>query len=144
MYGYDPDFHIDIADNVSPERVPAAKERILKLQHLRDQLRNQWIQAQERQQKSYNQRHQEAGFKQGILVKLSTRNLKLKDKKLQTSELGAKHIDLHYRTSIPDCMTHSLYSFLNLTTPKKDQLKCPCPNWRITQTNTKWKRSGIR
>lgn len=54
MYGYDPDFHIDVADNVSLERVPAARERIVKLQELREQLRDQWIQAQERQKKYYD------------------------------------------------------------------------------------------
>jgi len=31
IYRYNPDFYIDITDNVSLEKVPATKERILKL-----------------------------------------------------------------------------------------------------------------
>ena len=57
IYGYDPDFHIDIADNISLERVPAVKDRILKLYELRQDLKGQWVQAQEKQKKYYNQRH---------------------------------------------------------------------------------------
>ncbi len=88
IYRYNPDFYIDVADNVSQERVLAAKERILKLQELREKLRDQWIRAQERQQKYYNQRHQEIEFKRGDVVKLSTRNLRLKNKKLQPRYIG--------------------------------------------------------
>jgi hypothetical protein len=45
-------------------------------------LREQLALAQERQAKYYNQKHQPRQFKRGELVKLSTKNLRLKDKKL--------------------------------------------------------------
>ena len=107
LYGYDPDFHVDIANNVPEGRVPAAKDRIQKLHELRGTLRDLWIQAQEKQKKYYDQRHQEMEFKRGSLVKLSTRNLKLKDKKLQPRFLGPFRITERigsqaYRLALPE------------------------------------------
>jgi transposase InsO family protein len=88
MYGYDPEFHVDVADDVPKREIPAAKDRVKKLHELRATLRDQVLKAQARQIKSYNERHTPIEFKRGSLVKLSTRNLKLKDKKLQPRFIG--------------------------------------------------------
>ena len=82
IYGYDPEFYIDIADNVPKGEILAAKDRIKKLHKLWATLWDQVLKAQERQIKYYNKRHTPVKFKRGSLVKLLTYNLKLKDKKL--------------------------------------------------------------
>jgi hypothetical protein len=107
MYGYDPDFHIDVEGDASPGRVPAALDRIKKLQELRDSLKAQWAKAQEKQKKYYDQRHQPMEFKRGSLVKLSTANLKLKDKKLQPRYVGPFRVTERigtqaYRLALPN------------------------------------------
>jgi hypothetical protein len=91
LYGYDPEFRIDITsaeDSTSKGEAPAAHDRIIRLTELRDRLKEYLLQSQERQAKYYNQRHQPKLFKRGALVKLSTKNLRLKDKKLQPRWIG--------------------------------------------------------
>jgi hypothetical protein len=106
LYGYDPEFHVDIADDVPKGKIPAAKDRIRMLHELRQGLRDQFIKAQERQIKYYNERHTPKRFKRGSLVKLSTRNLKLRDKKLQPRFIGPFRItevigSQAYRLALP-------------------------------------------
>ena len=106
LYGYDPEFHVDIADDVPEGEIPAAKNRIQRLHELRQGLREQLARAQERQIKYYNKRHMPKNFKRGSLVKLSTRNLKLKDKKLQPRFIGPFRIievvgSQAYRLALP-------------------------------------------
>ena len=48
LYGYDPEFHVDIADDVPKGEIPAARNRIEKLHKLRQGLREQLTKAQER------------------------------------------------------------------------------------------------
>ena len=79
LYGYNPELRFDIAKQ---GEIPAAKDRVVQLQRLQEKLREELLQSQERQGKYYNQRHIPKLFKRKDLVKLSTRNLKLKDKKL--------------------------------------------------------------
>jgi hypothetical protein len=55
MYGYDPDFHVDVEGDVSPGRAPAALDRIKKLQELRDSQEPRG-QVQEPQKKYYDHR----------------------------------------------------------------------------------------
>jgi len=90
LYGYDPDLHIDfaVADDVRLGEVPAAQDRVKRLHQLRERLRDKLQQAQEAQAKYYDQRHQPMEFKRGDKVKLSTRNLRLKNKKLQPRWVG--------------------------------------------------------
>jgi len=86
LYGYDPELRVDITsaeDSTSKGEAPAAHDRITRLTELRSRLKEYLLQSQERQAKYYNQRHQPKLFKRGNLVKLSTRNIRLKDKKLQ-------------------------------------------------------------
>jgi hypothetical protein len=84
LYGYDPELRTDLSteDSTTTREAPAALDRITRLTELRQRLREQLVLAQERQAKYYNQRHQSKQFKRGDLVKLSTRNLRLKHKKL--------------------------------------------------------------
>jgi RNase H-like domain found in reverse transcriptase/Reverse transcriptase (RNA-dependent DNA polymerase)/Integrase zinc binding domain/Chromo (CHRromatin Organisation MOdifier) domain/Integrase core domain len=109
MYGYDPDFHVDfdVRGDIGPGRAPAARDRVKKLQELRDSLKGQWAKAQERQKKYYDQRHQSMEFKRGSLVKLSTSNLRLKDKKLQPRYIGPFRVTERigsqaYRLALPN------------------------------------------
>jgi transposase InsO family protein len=93
LYGYNPELRFDIEDAATKGEalaasVPAARDRILRLQELRDRLREELLKSQERQAKYYNQKHQPKLFKRKDLVKLSTRNLRLKDKKLQPRWIG--------------------------------------------------------
>ena len=83
LYGYNPELCIDIEDTVNTGEAPAASQRIKRLYDLRNRLQEELLASQERQAKYYDQRHQPKLFKKGALVKLSTRNLRLKNKKLQ-------------------------------------------------------------
>jgi transposase InsO family protein len=88
LYGYNPELRFNVEDAATKGETPAAHDRILHLQELRDRLREELLKSQERQAKYYNQRHQPKLFKRKDLVKLSTRNLRLKDKKLQPRWIG--------------------------------------------------------
>ena len=60
LYGYDPELRIDITsaeDVASKGEAPAAHDRIARLTDLREYLREQLLQSQERQAKYYNQQH---------------------------------------------------------------------------------------
>jgi hypothetical protein len=82
LYGYNPELRFDVEDAATLGEAPAARDRILRLQELRNRLKEELLQSQERQAKYYNQRHQPKLFKCRDLIKLSTWNLQLKDKKL--------------------------------------------------------------
>jgi hypothetical protein len=62
-------------------QLPTDPQTQTEVHELRQTLRDQLNAAQRRQIEYYNQRHTPKAFKRGGLVKLSTRNLKLKDKK---------------------------------------------------------------
>ena len=83
LYSYYLELRFDIEDTVTKGEIPAAKDRVSRLQDLRARLTEELLKSQERQAKYYNQRHLPKQFKRNDLVKLSTKNLKLKDKKLQ-------------------------------------------------------------
>ena len=51
LYGYDPELRFDIEDATTPGEAPAARDRIIRLQELRDKLREELLQSQERQAK---------------------------------------------------------------------------------------------
>jgi hypothetical protein len=110
LYGYDPELRIDLPsteDSTITGEAPAALDRITRLTELRQRLREQLVLAQERQAKYYNQRHQPKQFKRGDLVKLSTRNLRLKHTKLQPRWIGPFRIlerigSQAYRLALPE------------------------------------------
>ena len=107
VFGYDPELRIDVADDVPKGEIPSAKERVQRLYELRKQLQEHVIKAQEHQAKYYNQRHKPMEFKRGQLVKLSTRNLKLKNKKLAPRWIGPFRItevigSQAYRLALPE------------------------------------------
>ena len=139
MYGYDPDFRVDIADDILGEGIntPAAKDRVKKLHELRETLRDQWVKAQERQEKYYNQRHAAMEFKRGNLVKLSTRNLKLKDKKLQPRYIGPLRViekigSQAYRLALPEKYSrlHDVFpiQLLERYYPREGDTEMPLPD----------------
>ena len=107
LRGYQADFHIDIEDDITTGEVPAATDRVQKLQQLRRDLQNRWRKATEAQANQYNKRHKPFTFKRGDLVKLSTRNLKLKtNKKLSPTFIGPFRVlnaigSQAYRLSLP-------------------------------------------
>jgi len=88
LHGFDCEIRIDVADNVIERRIPAAKDRVEKLHKLRQELRLRLVEAQERMATYYNARHVPKQFKIGDLVKLSTKNLKLKCRKLSPRWIG--------------------------------------------------------
>jgi transposase InsO family protein len=88
LHGFDCEIRIDVADNVIERRIPAAKDRVEKLHQLRQELRVRLVEAQERMASYYNARHVSKQFKIGDLVKLSTKNLKLKCRKLSPRWIG--------------------------------------------------------
>ena len=88
LHGFDCDIRIDVADNVTERRIPAAKDRVEKLHQLRQSLRERLTEAQDRMAKYYNANHVPKQFKVGDFVKLSTKNLKLKYRKVSPRWIG--------------------------------------------------------
>jgi transposase InsO family protein len=89
LMGYSPDFYIRSEDESPLEGVPAALNRVKKLQQLREKLAKNWQHAVESQAKYYNSKHKPMEFKYKDLVLLSTKNLKLK---LPSRKLAPKFI----------------------------------------------------
>ena len=62
LYSYNPELRIDVADTITKGEalavaIPAARDRVIRLQELRDRLQEELLQSQEQQAKYYNQRH---------------------------------------------------------------------------------------
>ena len=88
-------------------RIPAAKDRVEKLHELRQELRTKLTEAHERMANYYNKRHVPKQFKVGDLVKLSTKNLKLRNRKLSPRWVGLFRIlerigGQAYRLALPE------------------------------------------
>jgi transposase InsO family protein len=139
LYGYNPELRIDISaeDSTTKGEIPAARDRIEKLQELRNKLREELFNSQERQAKYYNQKHQPRLFKRGNLVKLSTRNLRLKNKKLQPRWIGPFRILERigfqaYRLALPEkySQLHDVFpiQLIEEYKPRKGQPLLPLPD----------------
>ena len=129
MYGYDPEIRFDVADDVPEVEIPAARYRIRHLQKLREELCKKLTTAQGRQKRYYDQRHVPKQFKRGDLVKLSTKNLRLKNdtKKLQKLWIGPFRVTERighsaYRLALPDMYSklHDVFQILPMP-PLEDQ-----------------------
>jgi hypothetical protein len=157
LYGYNPELRIDVADTVTPGETPAARNRIIQLQDLRNRLKEELLKSQERQAKYYNQRHQPRLFKRGDLVKLSTRNLRLKNKKLQPRWVGPFRIlerigSQAYRLALPEKYTrlHNVFpiQFIEEYRPRAGEPLLPLPDledeeeWEIEEVKDKAKIKG--
>jgi Chromo (CHRromatin Organisation MOdifier) domain len=152
LYSYNPELRFDIKDTATLAETPAARDRIVRLQELRDRLKEELLKSQERQAKYYNQRHQPRLFKRGNLVKLSTRNLRLKDKKLQPRWIGPLRIlerigSQAYRLALPEkyARLHDVFpvQFIEEYRPREDQPPMPLPDleddeeWEIEEVKDK-------
>jgi CRISPR/Cas system endoribonuclease Cas6 (RAMP superfamily) len=73
-------FHVDTL--IPRGKIPEAQVRIEKLHELHQRLQEHLAKANEQMAKYYNQNHIPKQFKRGQLIKLSTKNLKLKYLKL--------------------------------------------------------------
>ena len=103
VFGYDPELRIEVADDVPKGEIPSARERVQRLYELREKLQEHVIKVQEQQAKYYNQKHKPIEFQRGQLVKLSTRNLKLKNEKLAPRWLRITEVigSQAYRLALP-------------------------------------------
>jgi hypothetical protein len=138
LYGYHPELRFDIGDNATTTGdIPAARDRVIRLKELRTRLEEELLKSQERQAKYYNQRHQPMLFKQGQLVKLSTRNLRLKDKKLQPRWIGPFKVlerigSQAYRLALPQkyARLHDVFpvQFIEEYKPRGDEPLMPLPD----------------
>ena len=152
LYGYDLELRVDIEDNIHQGVALVARDRILHLKELRDRLKEELLQSQERQAKYYNQRHQPMLFKRGNLVKLSTRNLRLKDKKLQPRWIGPFRVlqrigSQAYQIALPEKYSrlHNVFPIqaIEQFKPRDDQPLMPLPDleddeeWEIEEVKDK-------
>src|SRR5271156_2866385 len=137
LYSYNPELRFDIEDAATKGETLAACDRILRLQELRERLKEELLKSQERQAKYYNQKHQPKLFKRGDLVKLSTRNLWLKDKKLQPRWIGPFRVlerigSQAYWLALPEKYSylHNVFpvQFIEDYRPREDQLLLPMPD----------------
>ena len=153
LYGYHPELRFDIEDAATKEgEIPAAHDRVRRLQELRNRLREELLKSQERQAKYYNQKHLPKLFKRRDWVKLSTRNLRLKDKKLQPRWVGPFRVlqrigSQAYKLALPEkyARLHDVFpiQFLEEFKPREDQPPMPLPDledeeeWEIEEVKDK-------
>lgn len=107
LFGSDCQMRMDVADAVPQGRVPAARDRIQKLYELRQQLHEHLNAARERMARYYNANHVPKQFKTGDFVKLSTKNLKFRNRKLSPRWVGPFRVigrvgGQAYRIALPD------------------------------------------
>ena len=107
LFGSDCRMRIDVADAVPQGRIPAARDRIQKLHELRQQLHEHLSAARERMSRYYNANHVPKTFKIGDFVKLSTKNLKFRNRKLSPRWVGPFRVikrigSQAYRIALPD------------------------------------------
>ena len=152
LYGYNPELRFDVEDTVKAGEAPAARERIQRLYNLRERLKEELLQSQERQAKYYNQRHQPRLFKRGDFVKLSTRNLRLQHKKLQPRWIGPLRVlerigSQAYRIALPEKYSrlHDVFPIqaIDEFKPRESQPLMPLPDlededeWEIEEIKDK-------
>ena len=84
LHDFDCEIHIDVTNNVIEKKISAAKNYVEKLHKLWQNLCLRLVKAQEWMTVYYNACHVSKQFKIDDLVKLSTKNLKLKYQKLSS------------------------------------------------------------
>ncbi len=153
LYGYNPNLYIDlaVADNGLRGEVPAARDRVAKLYELRQRLRDKLQQAQEAQAKYYNQRHKPMEFRRGDIVKLSTRNLRLKNKKLQPRWIGPFRVTERigsqaYRLALPEAYQalHDVFPIQLLEKYHPREGEPPLPMPELEEDNGEWEIEEVR
>ena len=109
MYGYHPEIHYEVEDNSAVEGVPEAKERVRRLNEIRNFCAQRLEHAAAQQAKYYNQKHKPMSYSVGDLVMLSTKNLKQKrpSKKLSHKFVGPFRVEdkvgsQAYRLTLPN------------------------------------------
>jgi transposase InsO family protein len=160
LHGFDCEIRIDVADTVSEKRIPAAKDRIEKLHQLRQKLRLRLIEAQERMANAYNARHVPKQFRVGEFVKLSTKNLRLKYRKLNPRWIGPFRVlerigGQAYRLALPDkyAQLHPVFPIQLLETyrhrhddselMKMPDLEGPEDEWEVEEVRDKRRIKGV-
>jgi hypothetical protein len=141
LFGFDCEIRVDVADTVAERRIPAAKDRIEKLQQLRESLRDRLLAAQQRAAQYYNKNHIPKEFQVQQLVKLSTAHLKIKGcRKLLPRWIGPFRIlerigEQAYRLALPSKYSrlHNVFSVQLLEPyhrhePDNDDLLLPMPD----------------
>lgn len=77
MYGYVPEIHVNVEDDVTERKAIAAHERAKILQQERDTLDDQWKAAMEAQARFYNAKRKPQVFKLNQKVMLSAKNIRV-------------------------------------------------------------------
>ena len=116
LLGYNPNFQIREQDAHTEKEAPNAAERIQKLHILREGLQKRWRSAIDSQKSHYDKKHTPKTFKRGEFVGLSTKNLRLKDRKLAPKFIGPFRIlecvgKQAYRLALPEqyALLHNVF-----------------------------------
>jgi len=153
MYWFGCKIIFSVGDNAHRGRIPAAQDRVKKLHQLRQELRERLVQAQERMAKYYDQNHVPKQFKVGDLVKLSTKNLRLKHPKLAPRWIGPFRVTERiggqaYRLALPEQYRrlHDVFPIQLIESYKNETTvnSCPCQRLKTPRTNGRWRRSRVR
>lgn len=118
-YDYNPSIHYDVEDDFRKEEVPAAKDKVKKIDNMREALTQRWQGVVEAQAKHYNQKHKPQHFNVDDLVVLSAKNLR---QKRPSKKLSHRYIEPFqvqnivekqaYRLTLPD--TYRIHSVFHV------------------------------
>ncbi len=171
MHGFDCEIRFHVADDMprggitrarKASDTPAARTRVEKLHELRIELRKKLSDAQERMSRYYNARHVPKQFKVGQLVKLSTKNLRIKDRKLSPRWVGPFRVlerigGQAYRLALPAKYErlHDVFpvQLLEPYVPRKDDdsllpmpdlAEDPTAEWEVEEIKETKRLDGIR
>lgn len=165
LMGYNPSIHTISTRDEPPEGgVPAAEERVRRLEHERSAMEKTWKHAQEAQTRYYNKTHKPQTYKVGDMVLLSLKNIRLKlpTKKLSPRFAGPyRVIDLvgtqAYRLALPKDLSriHNVFhvSLLEPWTQRGDSEEMPMPvaidpegepEWEVEAILQERRRKGVK
>lgn len=152
MLGYHPELSLDNDQEPYSGEIIGVRERLRKLEALREQLKEHWRLAVESRTKQYDKNHVEMEFKVGQLVMLSTKNFhfkatlgKLAPRYIGPFRITAKIGRLAYRIILPDKYSkmHNVFNITRLEPWTSNKGSDPLPMPDLEDSDPEWELEEI-